>query len=76
MQDKKVEKLKKADGMKTKKLICEYCGKQIPEDTRYVQFSMYNVNKHGSVVNKYYHYLCYLEMLPNWEELTLDLYKK
>jgi len=62
--------------MKTKMLTCDYCGKQISEDTRYVQFSMYNVKGSGSVVNKYYHYHCYLEMLPKWEALTFDLYKK
>jgi len=54
------------------KMICDYCGKQI-KNTRYVHFSLHSKNR---VVDKYYHYTCYLEMLPKWEALTLDLYKK
>jgi len=55
------------------KMICDYCGKQIKNNTRYVHFSLHSKNR---VVDKYYHYLCYLEMLPKWEALTFDLYKK
>jgi len=54
--------------------ICEYCGKPIKNNAYYVQFSLhYSKNM---VVDKCYHYICYLEMLPKWEALTLDLYKK
>jgi len=54
------------------KKICDYCGKPIKNNTYYVQFSLHK----DSVVNKYYHYRCYLEMLPSWTALTFDLYKK
>jgi len=55
-------------------LKCDYCGKQIANNTRYIQFSIHYSK--SRVVDKYYHYACYLKMLPNWEELTFDLYKR